>query len=285
MWLWYRGAKACYAYLSDVPDGNGLEKEDSAFRRSRWFTRSWTLQELLAPPTVSFYHELWGFLGRKSNSTADNAFTTIVSQITSIPSRFLDHSTVLRVASIAQEMSWAADRTATRTEDVANSQLGIFGVNMAILYGEGSRAFIRLQQEIMRSSDDESIFAWGFSQPPAENSSLFASSPADFANCGSLLPCTPAGVKSSHYSLTNKRLYIEMSICDLSIGGGTLVGRLNCSTFDRRGSKSIGVPLIRSTQDESIFSRVRECPPVLVSSSLFAQSARTKIYLRKDLTD
>jgi hypothetical protein len=159
MWLWYRGAKACYAYLSDVPDGNGLEKEDSAFRRSRWFTRSWTLQELLAPRTVSFYDELWGFLGRKSNSTADKAFTTIVSQITSIPSRFLDHSTVIRVASIAQEMSYAANRTATRTEDVAYSLLGIFGVNMAILYGEGSRDFIRLQQETMRYSDDESIFA------------------------------------------------------------------------------------------------------------------------------
>jgi hypothetical protein len=285
MWLWYQEAKACYAYLSDVPNGNGLEKADSAFRRSRWFTRGWTLQELVAPPTVCFYDKSWGFLGRKSGSTEDKSFTTIVSDITWIPSGFLENVRSLRAASVAQKMSWAAGRTTTRTEDVAYSLLGIFGVNIPMLYGEGRQAFIRLQQEIIKSSDDESIFAWGFRQNQGEKYSLFAFSPADFANCGNLLPFVPAGVKSSHYSLTNKGLHIEMSICDLSIGGGTSVGRLNCSSFDERGSKSISLPLIRSTEGESTFSRVRGCPPILIPSSLFAQSTRTQVYLHQCLAD
>lgn len=283
MWPWYRNAQACYAYLSDVPDKNGLEEEDSAFRRSRWYTRGWTLQELIAPPTVCFYNKSWEFIGRKSGSAEDKAFTTIVSYITRIPSGYLENTRVLRAASVSQKMSWAAGRTTTRAEDAAYSLLGIFGINMPMLYGEGSRAFIRLQEEIMKSSDDESILAWGFSQFSGERCSLFAYSPADFANCGHIFPFVPVGVKSSHYSMTNKGLLIEMDICDISIGGGTSVGRLNCSSYAERGSKSIALRLIRSTEDENIFSRVRESPPISIPSSLFAQSSRTQAYLHRSL--
>jgi hypothetical protein len=291
MWSWYSEAEVCYAYLSDVPRGDDLEKENSAFRRSHWFTRGWTLQELIAPNVVSFYDEAWEFIGEKyliadlgteaSPAEADS-FISILSQITTIPSEIFQDNQKVRIASVAQKMSWAASRKTTRTEDVAYSLLGIFGVNMTMLYGEGTRAFIRLQEEIIKSSDDESIFAWGFLQPSEESASLFASSPKDFVNCGKLLPVTPAGVKSSHYLLTNKGLHIEMSICDVPIGGGTLIGRLNCSTFEERDSKSIALPLIRSKKDENTFSAARECAPVLVSSSLFPESARAHVYLQSD---
>jgi hypothetical protein len=119
MWLWYGQASACYAYLSDVPDGNGLEVEDSAFRRSRWFTRCWTLQELIVPPTVRFYDKSWEFLGRKGGSTEDEPFTTIISDITGIPSLILQNMRALRVAGVAQKTSWAAGRTTKRIEDIA----------------------------------------------------------------------------------------------------------------------------------------------------------------------
>jgi hypothetical protein len=119
MWLWYGQASACYAYLSDVPDGNGLEVEDSAFRRSRWFTRCWTLQELIVPPTVRFYDKSWEFLGRKGGSTEDEPFTTIISDITGIASLILQNMRALRVAGVAQKTSWAAGRTTKRIEDIA----------------------------------------------------------------------------------------------------------------------------------------------------------------------
>jgi hypothetical protein len=57
-------------------------------------------------------------------------------------------------------MSWAARRQTTRVEDSAYCLLGLFEVNMPLLYGEGQKAFLRLQQEIIKQSDDQSIFAW-----------------------------------------------------------------------------------------------------------------------------
>jgi hypothetical protein len=226
-------------------------------------------------------------MGRKGGSTEDEPFTTIISDITGIPSLILQNVRALRGASVSQKMSWAAGRTTKRIEDIAYSLLGIFGINMPMLYGEGSRAFIRLQEDIIKSSDDESIFAWGFCLAPGEHSSLLATSPADFRNCGNILPSVPAGVKSSHYSLTNKGLHIEMNICDLSIGGGTSVGQLNCSLFSERGLNSIAIPLVRSTEDNSTFSRPRECPPILIPSSLLALAphTRTQAYLHRDLAD
>jgi hypothetical protein len=285
MWDWYGNAVICYAYLSDVPDANGLKGENLAFRRSRWFTRGWTLQELISPATVCFYDASWGFLGKKGSSYGNVSFTAILSQITRIPSQVLTGPRELRLASVAQKMSWASHRTTTRTEDVAYSLLGIFGVNMAMLYGEGNRAFIRLQEEIMKSSNDESLFAWGLGKTPEQMFSILASSPAAFENCGDLLPSTPTEFKSSHYLLTNKGLHIEMSICNLPIGGGTSIGRLNCSSIKDIGTKSIAMPLICSRQDESTFFRAAGCEPVLVSSSLFPHSARDQVYLLRGLAD
>src|SRR6185295_2773072 len=80
-------------------------------------------------------------------------------KITRIPINVLLENE-LEAASVAQKMSWAAQRETTKVEDGAYCLMGIFGVNMPLLYGEGERAFIRLQEEIMRVSDDHSLFAW-----------------------------------------------------------------------------------------------------------------------------
>ncbi|KAI0145572.1 heterokaryon incompatibility protein-domain-containing protein [Xylariaceae sp. FL1272] len=153
MFKWYRNAEICYAFLTDV---QGSE-HDPAFRQSRWFTRGWTLQELLAPRQLSFYNASWQLIGAM---TTDHLCET-VSEVTSIPIAFLKGAP-LEDASVAKKMSWASQRVTTRPEDIAYSLLGIFNVNMPLLYGEGHRAFIRLQEQIINLTRDDSIFAWGY---------------------------------------------------------------------------------------------------------------------------
>ncbi|KAH7304870.1 hypothetical protein BKA65DRAFT_544105 [Rhexocercosporidium sp. MPI-PUGE-AT-0058] len=185
---WYRRSQVCYAYLSDVPSGVNVEEEDSRFSESRWFTRGWTLQELIAPKKVKFYDESWNFIGRTSASEDDQDFTMLLSRVTRIDVEILADRRSFSQFGVAQRMSWAACRTTTRVEDTAYSLLGLFGINMPLLYGEGSRAFQRLQEEIIKASDDESIFAWDFNETPRRHVALFAVSPRNFASCGHMVP-------------------------------------------------------------------------------------------------
>ena len=148
MFRYYYLAELCYAYLADVDDLQG-------FAESKWHTRGWTLQELLAPPVLLFISRDWTTLGSKAD------LATVVSRITGIPTTVLKFEEPLSNVSIAQRMSWAAFRQTTRLEDRAYSLMGIFGVNMPTLYGEGRRAFRRLQEEVMKQSVDTSLFAWG----------------------------------------------------------------------------------------------------------------------------
>jgi hypothetical protein len=121
----------------------------NALRKSQWFTRGWTLQELLAPSSIVFFDKDWIDIGTKVS------LEEIISEITGI-----DDFTNFETACVAQKMSWAGKRETTRIEDKAYCLLGLFDVNMPPLYGEGEKAFARLQLEILKTSDDESIFAW-----------------------------------------------------------------------------------------------------------------------------
>ncbi|KAI0745985.1 hypothetical protein C8Q76DRAFT_665356 [Earliella scabrosa] len=204
MFKWYSGASVCYAFLGDVPDGGNLYAADSAFRRSRWFTRGWTLQELIAPRIVVFYSSGWQVLGTKFT------LAHVLAPLTGIQKSILSFEASLSSVSVAARMSWAAKRQTTRVEDQAYSLLGIFDINMPTLYGEGSRAFMRLQEEVLRTIPDQSIFAWGKRVPlPGEapalsrehrarlmqatrltnrHESWFAAFPADFADASDLRP-------------------------------------------------------------------------------------------------
>jgi hypothetical protein len=213
MFRWYRQSKVCYAFLADVSDKTlDKEEKEAALRNSRWFTRGWTLQELLAPKEVAFFTRSWAPLLRKHD------LSDLLSNITNIPVEYLTTTAPLHHASVAQRMSWAAHRETTREEDVAYCLLGIFGVNMALLYGEGSSAFLRLQEEILRQTDDQSLLAWGYSLGPeshyekwnqgrtgwcswpvppstdkSQNSAplgVFARHPSAFASCGRLIRCS-----------------------------------------------------------------------------------------------
>ncbi|EEU42748.1 uncharacterized protein NECHADRAFT_47276, partial [Fusarium vanettenii 77-13-4] len=151
MYSWYEKSEICYAYLEDV---YGLAEDEEEFRKSSWFTRGWTLQELIAPAEVEFFTNNWVKVGTKSG------LASTLEKITRVAKSALVNGVHAYKASVAEKMSWGAHRKTTRAEDQAYSLMGIFGVNMPTLYGEGHRAFARLQHEIMRISHDHSIFAW-----------------------------------------------------------------------------------------------------------------------------
>ncbi|KAF8848189.1 HET-domain-containing protein [Acephala macrosclerotiorum] len=189
MYRWYKEAAICYAYLSDVLP---REVEDpwnyqSRFRQSRWFTRGWTLQELIAPPQLIFFSQSWTSLGTKEE------LVKLIYDITTVDKDVLLYGRNIRSTfSIARRMSWAARRTTTRVEDISYSLLGIFDVNMPLLYGEGHRAFYRLQEEILKQTDDESLFAhylpldYSIYGKEEHLGSLLASSPDCFSGSGDI---------------------------------------------------------------------------------------------------
>jgi hypothetical protein len=154
MFRWYSRAEVCYAYLADVPY-NGF---NDSLPKSRWFTRGWTLQELLAPSSVIFYSTEWARIGDSRD------FISILRNVTRIDGDILLRTKRLGSISVAEKMSWAAKRETTRVEDMAYCLLGIFDINMPLLYGEGEKAFQRLQEEILRNSHDQSLFAWGLTE-------------------------------------------------------------------------------------------------------------------------
>ncbi|UKZ54101.1 hypothetical protein TrVGV298_007907 [Trichoderma virens] len=160
MFKWYRRARICYAYLEDVPHMSVAECEDqgSAFRAAKWFTRGWTLQELIAPPEVKFFSQDWRPIGTKAD------LALCISEITGIAWTCLlkpkfSKSNPLRGYSVAQRLSWASRRSTTRIEDQAYSLIGLFDITMPLLYGEGHEAFTRFLGEIIGKYPDHSFFA------------------------------------------------------------------------------------------------------------------------------
>ncbi|KAK0652497.1 heterokaryon incompatibility protein-domain-containing protein [Cercophora newfieldiana] len=206
MFQWYQRAEVCYAYLSDLPPDVEDQLEDH-MSRCRWFTRGWCLQELIAPRDVRFYDSAWQPIGRKTE------LSTLLSRITKIRENVLVEPGLLATLTVAERMSWAAGRETTRAEDTAYCLLGIFDINMPMLYGEGKKAFLRLQEEIIRRSNDLSIFAWVGSQTSAAQgleaprfTDLFAESTRDFSGCSGFRQHPWAGQRKHTFSLTNNGL-------------------------------------------------------------------------------
>ncbi|KAH6675738.1 heterokaryon incompatibility protein-domain-containing protein, partial [Halenospora varia] len=201
MFNWYRKAQVCYAYLSDVFIGFSEDNARTSyeFRNSKWFRRGWTLQELLAPRKLVFFNRYWVDLGDRRQ------LWPLVSSSTGIQDEMR-----WEMASVAQKMSWASKRETTRTEDRAYSLMGLFGVNMPPLYGEGENAFIRLQLEILRTSDDESIFAWRDDRDLSGG--LLASSPGAFQHSGNIKRFESVHYDKPPYSMTNKGLRMEFPL-------------------------------------------------------------------------
>jgi hypothetical protein len=204
MFRWYQDAVVCYAYVEDVP-------VLKSFKKSRWFSRGWTLQELLAPAVVRFYDFKWEFLGTREG-LADQ-----ISLVTLIDERALQGPEALRYvrsASVAQRMAWAADRETTKSEDLAYCLLGLFDVNMPLLYGEGgTKAFIRLQEEIMKRNLDQSFLTWtAASSDTCDDVQLLAGHPRCFKGC-TRVAVTAENV--APFSLNNQGLQLRAPVFQL----------------------------------------------------------------------
>ncbi len=156
MFHWYQRAAKCYVYLWDVSitkrkrgDEKAQDTWEQAFQQSRWFTRGWTLQELLAPASVEFFSKEGSRLGDKQS------LEQRIHEITRIPVLAL-RGPVLSQFSADQKLDWAKNRKTTREEDWAYSLLGICGISMSVIYGEGrTNAVRRLRKEIDDASKDK----------------------------------------------------------------------------------------------------------------------------------
>ncbi|THU99761.1 HET-domain-containing protein [Dendrothele bispora CBS 962.96] len=217
MYKYYAEARVCIAYLNDLERGSSGATE--LLKRCKWFTRGWTLQELIAPCYMIFLDKDWQRVGSR--------FTLrhFISEVTSIPVYLFEghacdnEKRQLEDYSIAQKMSWAASRETTRPEDMAYCLMGIFGVNMSPIYGEGgSKAFMRLQQEIIKYSDDRSIFAWVATEDYEQDRGLFTSSPSEFASSVQVdkSDSEDLGDKSS-FSFGNNCLRIHLPLRSLPV--------------------------------------------------------------------
>lgn len=236
MYNLYERSQRCYAYLDDACSSEDPRAEGSRFRKSEWFTRGWTLQELIAPTHVVFFDAKWKEIDSKA-SLAD-----LIAQITRVDEAVLTDGMYAHETSIAQKMSWAGGRQTSKDEDQAYSLLGLFGVHMPTIYGEGSLAFRRLQLEIMRVSTDHSIFAW---QGGAMSAGVLAESPDQF------LPPTHHPVDYEKYvqafnisqpkpdfTVTNFGLRIQLPITSVPENLGYYYGFLACSTSIENSTES-----------------------------------------------
>ncbi|KAH8646407.1 heterokaryon incompatibility protein-domain-containing protein [Tricladium varicosporioides] len=216
MYRWYKKATICYVYLEDANGDVPFQINNNNKALPRWYSRGWTLQELIAPGNVRFYNKSWKFLGTKLEHM------TAISNATGIDLYALGGGDLTKLT-IARRMSWVANRKTTRSEDIAYCLLGIFDINMPLLYGEGENAFIRLQQEIMNVSGDQSIFAWRDDDSMEyyredygeryERHGLLASSPTYFRTSGVVAQFQSQRSGRSISMSTNQGLKVDLLMC------------------------------------------------------------------------
>jgi len=252
MFGWYKRAKCCFVYLSDVHEDSSVPgyypTYEQSNQQSRWWTRGWTLQELIAPSEVYFFSADWKLIGSKEEGIIK------ISKITGITTDALKSRYNLSRISIAERMSWASQRKTTRAEDIAYSLMGIFDINMPLLYGEGgAKAFIRLQEEIMKVSYDQSILAW--IDPRNENSELYDPSeplrlngvlavhPKYFAKSASFRPLLPGSIGNPNTletSFTNVGLKMQLRLVKGKDHLYAILGVISSDTFEVGGIDSEG---------------------------------------------
>ncbi|KAK0647076.1 heterokaryon incompatibility protein-domain-containing protein [Cercophora newfieldiana] len=274
MYRWYEESTVCYAYLGDITWDDSfsvardIDTSDNlkfgyhlnlavSFCGAEWFTRGWTLQELIAPSVVIFLDQGWIEIGTKLS------MCDMVSSITGIPKAILSGADV-DSASIAQRMSWVSRWRTTKVEDTAYCLMGLFGVNMPLLYGEGGNAFFRLQEEILKVSTDYSIFCHSFDLlfGGTENgrSKFLAASPVDFEHSARIVPNHPEGIGCMPVRIDSQGFHLQVRLATReSLKGGVSIRNailpcqleaLEDSTIgdrEEKGLLSVVIPLVAAT--------------------------------------
>ncbi|KAF9472078.1 hypothetical protein BDN70DRAFT_763404, partial [Pholiota conissans] len=146
MYAWYERASICIVHLSETQTITQIPHDS-------WFTRGWTLQELIAPKILNFYSSDWRRLTQYGNNDKqNNVVLSFIKQATTMSSWEVT-STSKHHVPLSRKMQWAASREVTREEDRAYSLMGIFDVSISTAYGEGTyRAFLRLLEEILKKT-------------------------------------------------------------------------------------------------------------------------------------
>jgi hypothetical protein len=261
MFHWYRNAEICFAHLEDVDQPVSGTFDQGAISQCRWLTRGWTLQELIAPKEIIFVDRQWKDLGSRSS------LAETISESTNISRKvLLSGSKALSEQSVARRMSWAARRQTTRPEDIAYCLLGLFDVHIPLLYGEGAeRAFIRLQEEIVRTSSDQSILAWTPCQPAEDGfRGAFAIHPIEFETAFSIVPSPLA---HATHSVVERGLQIRPATI-LRRKSGSLRAVIDCHEQDNFESY-LAIPLIKfpgTTND--VLVRHPEYAPLAIDHAL-----------------
>ena len=199
----------------------------------------------MAPKNVVFYDKNWKEIGSRTS------LQELLTKQTKISRNFLLHPQDISLASVSQRMSWYSGRETAIPEDTAYCLLGLFGVNMPLLYGEGQeRAFRRLQAEIMKYSDDQSLFAWKSDTEQAEGSGLLAASLHWFQGSGEYAH-QPDRKNQNPYQMTNKGISIHLHLQQYQ---GQHVASIDCPD---RAHHFLGVYLDRNSPDTQQYHRVR----------------------------
>lgn len=220
MFKWYRNAAVCIVLLAKAT------RQDS-IRSDPWFTRGWTLQELLAPAKIKFYGADWLPLSTFLNDKENAEIMQIISDITGIDRRNLRYFSP-GLLNVREKMLWASGRTTTRVEDVAYSLLGIFDISMPIAYGEGKRAFRRLMEMIVHDCREWQIFAWAgphspyatsFPESPSGYRALTGTTAALMLSPSRLVhrPAWDLRVGYPFYAMTKKGLELEVLLVEMML--------------------------------------------------------------------
>ena len=277
MFIWYQQSGICYAYLEDVSPSHDTEELLANFGGSEWFKRGWTLQELIAPPDILFLASDWTDIKWKS------ALCPLIHDITGIDEGMLRGTSQPQEFSIARRMSWAAGRKTSRVEDMAYCLMGLFDVNMPLLYGEGGKAFIRFQEEIMKDSDDQSLFLWepNNSVPHMVPRGLLAQSPAEFKESADMLPYHFSKA-STPFAATNRGIRLHLPLIKHADGGCTMI--CECQADSQLGLQLVGIKMQSIPDRDSQFFRISH--PLIrdISVNALHGAVLETIYVIKDCT-
>jgi len=244
---------------------------------------------LLAPEELQFYNSEWGCLGTRGT------LRTMIEKITGIPRQILLGITDLRSASVAQRMSWAAGRETKRKEDLAYCLLGVFDVTMPMIYGEGGdQAFLRLQDQILRTTRDDSILAWGFIGPeqalinsPDQTDQvgqvtarrILATAPSDFTHSGDIVCREQSSTPPNPLDIAGGSLRLYLSLLTTYSSG--VVGLLNCGPR-HDPQRRVGIPLAQIASGASNeYVRPERCYAALQPITASGTSPRL-IHIRND---
>jgi hypothetical protein len=269
MFRWYKNAEICFVYLSDLP----VNSDDGYLPRCRWFTRGWTLQELIASKNSKFLDQNWNVRGTKVSLERQ------ISNITGIETEILENSEVLHIIPVARRMYWAASRRTTRIEDLAYCLFGIFDVNLPLIYGEGAKAFIRLQEAIAQENNDLSLFAWTSQNEDQDIRGIFARSPAEFRGCGHVCRITDPGIPAAGFSMTNRGIHIESRLTE---GENDYLLNLECyDSNTEQAERAIGIIVIRLKRTTHGYVRHGSNKIVVVSRSRLQPIEAVPVHIPK----